>query len=137
MKDFFENIKGCEVIEYHEGTTKGKFLYFILSYIPTILMFGLMCMTFLRVYDMLRYENDYTSVLLWYIAAGVLILLMEVMFRILKEKKITEFQECCIIRYTNNVADADMYWINELYDMTVYRTDDTFLAIAKKRGRIV
>lgn len=136
MKDFFENINGCGVIEYHEGTAKGKILYFIFSYVPTILMFGLMCKTFLRVYDMLRYENDHTSVLLQYIAVGVMILLMEVMFRIIKEKKATEFQECCVILYTDNVADADLYWINELYDLQRHRTNGTFLAIPKKRGKL-
>ena len=45
MRDFFEYINGCEVIEYHKGTAKGKFLYFFLSYIPTLLMVVLMCLT--------------------------------------------------------------------------------------------
>lgn len=136
MKDFFENINGCEVIEYHEGTAKGKFLYFILSYVPTILMFAVMCVTLVKAYVMLRYEIDNTSILLQCIAVGVLILMMEVMARITKDKKTTEFQECCIIRYTDIVADIDQYWIKDQYNLQEYGADGVWIATMKKRGRI-
>lgn len=136
MKDFFEYINGCEVVEYHEGTAKGKFLYFILSYVPTFLMFVVMCVTFVKAYLMLRHEVDYTSVLLQCIALGVLILIMEAMARIEKDRKIAELHECCIFRYTDSVTDADMYWINELYNLQAYGADGAWIATAKKRGRI-
>lgn len=137
MKDFFEYINGCEVIEYHEGTAKGKFLYFILSYVPTILMFGLMCVTLSKAYTMLRYEVDNTSILLQCIAVGILILMLEVLARITKDKKMAEFQECCIFRYTGTVADVDMYWLNRQYNLQTYGTDGSWIATVKKRGRIV
>lgn len=133
MKDFFENIKGCEVVEYHEGTAKGKFLYFFLSYIPTLLMFILMCGTMEKAYIILRHEIDYTSALLQYMAIGVLILMMEVMARITKEKRITEFQECCVFRYTGTVDERDQYWIKELYKLQAYGADGDWIAMEKKR----
>ena len=133
MKDFFEYINGCEVIEYHKGTARGKFLYFILSYIPTVLMFILMCLTLEKAYTMLRYEVDYTSVLLHYIAIGVFILMMDVMARITKEEKIAEFHECCIFRYTGIVDEIDQYWIKELYKLQEYGTDGAWIAMEKKK----
>lgn len=133
MRDFFEYINGCEVIEYHKGTAKGKFLYFFLSYIPTLLMVVLMCLTLEKAYTMLRYEIDHTSVLLQYIALGVFILMMDVIARITKEKKVAEFQECCIIRYTGTLDEIDQYWIKEKYKMQEYGADGTWIAMEKKR----
>lgn len=133
MKDFFEYIKGCEIIEYHKGTARGKFLYFFLSYIPTLLMLVLMFGTMEKAYIMLRHEIDYTSVLLRYIAIGVLILMMDVMARIIKEKRMADFWECCIIRYTDTVDEIDQYWIREKYKLQKYGTDGTWIAIEKKK----
>ena len=133
MKDFFETIKGCEVIEYHKGTAKGKFLYFFLSYVPTLLMVIVMCVTVEKAYTMLRYEIDYTSVLLRCIAFGVLILIMDVMARIIKEQRMTDFQECCIIRYTATVTEIDRYWIKEQYKLQEYGADGAWMATEKKK----
>lgn len=132
MKEFFENINGCEVLEYHEATTKGRFLLLIFSYLPFMLMVGLLCVTFVNSYVMLRYNIDYTSVLLRCIALGVLVLLLDIIARIVKEEKIVKFHECCIFRYTDIVADMDMFWIKEQYDIQKYGSNGDWIAIEKR-----
>lgn len=136
MKEFFEYIQGCEVIEYHEGSVKRKILFLILSYAPTILMLWLLYVTLMKAYIGIRFNINLTSELLQYMAVGVLILMMEVMARIIKEKKIAELHECCIFRYTDTVSDADMYWITELYDLRAYDADGSWIATLKERGRL-
>lgn len=158
MKDFFENIKGCEVIEYREAyTEKGQRKHPILQLLNFIFWLasaycflkGLWALanvashntllTFPIIADFFgipSYELKESEYTFW--SAGLYIVLAFVADYISGKCEGTpskEYPEFCKIRFASEVSTVDMLKITQEFDLQQEKTSDVWNVTAKK-GRV-